>query len=264
MAWIGSLGNLVEVKCPSAQRLTRDHRVTVKTTLAGTDKAFTEPVGPAREWDLDVSAATPRDLAALDLTLSGAWGPGPFVFVDPWAEQVNLVSPNGTAFKAGVTGGTLSGAFTGEDGFRHPASLVASSGNVYFAQNTPVVPGVKVTGSVYATNGTKVHLHIRNAAGTILTNLSTVAIREGQRVYLTATAPAGAASARLAVAADAGAGTVAGPAITWTSALTDYFPGQGAPQVIPTGSALTVLRAAATQRLAAQAVTLRELRGPNA
>lgn len=234
-AFLGPLGGLVEFvhyKGSSGSQEARE--ASFKTTLGGARKAFLEPDLGLREWSVSTAGLGPEEFAGFELLTAGAYGPPPFRWIDHIAQVTNAITPRKSLFQAGVSGGTSGpgGMLTGADGTRHPVSLNASAGTVYFAQDTPVLPGLPVTGSVYATSGAKVHLHIRDAAGAILTNISTTATTAGQRLVLTATAPAGAVSARLAVAASTNPGTVAGVAITWTDKPMPWSKGRGAEKVV--------------------------------
>lgn len=273
MAWIGTLGNLVEFKCPAQLRRAADIVTTVRTTLGGVDKAFVEPVGPARTWDVGLSAASPDDLAVLGMLTAGVYGRGPFWFVDPWAERTNLLSPRaampgyGNEFAYSTSTGTAGAASIPPLG-PVPAVTAAAATYLWFAYGTPVVPGKPVTVSAYVRGsgaGELMAVFLDATGATIATQAATYTTPGNwQRKHVTAPAtPAGAVQVRIRITSSSGY-AAALPAVTWMDRLTPYAPGQGAPRVILTGADLDVVRAADTQQLAAQGVTLRELRSANA
>ena len=227
--WIGPPGQLVPAGYGGDLSHSMSRPSSVKTTLGGRDKVQWGSM-PSREWSVKVNPWEGDYYHGLEALVWGAYGPPPWAFITPHMATTNLVTPKASLFSQSpltTSGGvTLLGAFQGLDGTRHPVSLNAPSGNVYFAVRTPVVPG-PVTGSVYATAGTRFHLHVRDVTGAVLENVNTTAKADGERVSLTVDAPPGAAYVWLAVAASAGPGVVAGPSVTLTDKPLPYSWGQG-------------------------------------
>jgi len=258
-AYIGPIGQLVEIAhYKGSVSVQQDRDVSFKTTLGGGRRAFAAPNLGLRSWDVSAPMLTPTQAGQFEGMV--ATSNGPFWWVEPLAQHSNVVTHRGSLFQAGVTGGgTVTGAFTGADGVRLPASLAALSGTVYFASGTPVIPGKKVTGSAYATNGARVHLHLLDAGGATITNISATATTEGQRLTISTTVPAGAVTARLAVAASTNPGTVAGPAITWTSGATPWGMGMGAAQTVVSGVSSDVVLASEAQQFKNLGFTVTEV-----
>lgn len=234
--WLGAPGQLVPAGYGGTLSHTAKRATSSKATLGGRDRVQWGP-RPSREWSVEVHPWEGNYYHGLEALLHGGYGPPPWVFVSPQMATTNLVPPRASMFDASTWwgGGQVIGGLRGADGSHHPTSLNASNGNVYFGIDAYVVPGYPVTGSAYATAGTRFHMHIRDGAGNVLVNVSTTAAFDGERVSVTATAPAGAATVRLAVAAAAGPGTVAGPCVTLTDKALPYSFGQGVDAVMVDG-----------------------------
>lgn len=93
MIYLGTLGRMIGIKCPSSQSVEHEERYSFQTTLEGRRKAQARPRGP-RTWSLQTSdATTPEQAATLMQFAHGAWGPGPFVFVSAEAPATNMLLP---------------------------------------------------------------------------------------------------------------------------------------------------------------------------
>lgn len=243
MAWIGALGQMAYVKCPSALGRSTDRPTTYRTTLGGVRKA---QIGPRVQRVLQVQhgLATPADVSAIEAMVAGEYGPGPFWYVDPWAEVTNLLTPQASVLEVGTyLGGSGSVVTEGggsrlDDGTRAGRSVVvgSESDTVYLPRRTgyagydyvPVIPGVPVTASVYASGANaSVRVQFLDAAGASTGNGAHVTSAGGStltRCAVTATPPAGSVSAYIAVT---GVVRFARPAITWTSEVMEWSPGNG-------------------------------------
>ena len=174
--YLGSLGRLVELKCPASQSVSIDDGYSFETTLEGRVKAQARTVRP-RQWSVDIGAATPAELADLLAFAGGEWGNGPFVWVSTDAPVTNLLTPEVSlcgpqaVFSSSVS---RSGPMALGDGQWSGASLTATdpTGTLWVGASkapTPVLPGVPVTASAYAIgDGAKVRLHWYRGDGTLL------------------------------------------------------------------------------------------------
>lgn len=259
--WLGKPGQLVQAGFGGSLSHSAARSTSVKQTLGGLDKVQWGK-RPGREWSVQVNPWEGDYYQGLHALLWGAYGPPPWSFITPHMAKSNLVPPRASMFEAGTWSGTgtVLGAFTGADGSRHPVSLAATAGNVYFGIDSIVVPGQPVTASCYATAGTRVYLHIRDAGGVVLTNINMTTTTAGQRAVLTATAPEGAATARLVVGASTHPGTVAGPCVTISDKVLPYSFGQGVDAVMVDNLDTSVLIPAQTGSLASYSYTVREIR----
>src|SRR5690606_35066872 len=92
MEYLGSLGRLVALSCPSEERVQPAPRYREEFTVEGRRRVQVRPASP-RVWDLSVGVATPAELAALSGFVTGAWGPGPWHWVPVLAQSGNLLTP---------------------------------------------------------------------------------------------------------------------------------------------------------------------------
>lgn len=237
-AYLGSLGRLVELKCPATQAVGSDEAFTFSRTLEGKVKAQTRPVS-RRVWSLQVSTATPQEVGTLAGFTSGEWGRGPFIWVSPDAPVVNMLTPEqASCDPAIITAGSVSktgplalpeGGYAGRSLFNSDPAV-----NLVFGlQVTPVLPGQPVTASAFLVGaGSKVGISFQAADGSqISSTLSTASGVAGiaTRLAVTVTAPANAVSARVY-----GSNSTQGarPAITWTDRVFEWGDGQGCPRAV--------------------------------
>lgn len=247
MAWIGPLGALVEVRTPRGLAPSVARATTYRTTLGGVRKAHQAPRA-LRQLAVDLSYSTPEQVATLAALVSGEYGPGPFWYVDPWAAVTNLLTPAASTLEPGswtMTGTVVAaGAVPLVGGGRAGRSLaLASTADQVFLprrngarDDVPVVPGRRVTASVYAT-GAAVSVRIQwvDTAGAGISIATAVGSFAGPalgRVAVTATPPAGAAAMYVVAF---GASRIARPAVTWTDEARGWYPGQGMPRCLVSG-----------------------------
>lgn len=264
LTYLGVPGQMVTLGCPARLESEVEREYDIQTTLGGFDQVHWSPVQGPRTWTVDMSKVTrSQDVAGVRSLLAGAYGPPPWAFISPEMAVTNLMPERASMFAPGTWQGTgmALGAFHAADGTVHPTSLFAQTGNVYFGMDSIIVAGQPVTASVYATAGTKFHLHLRDTTGNILTNLNTVARVDGGRVSISTVAPEGAAVARLAVAASAGPGTVAGPSVTLTEGPVGYAWGDGCDSALVAGISTSVAYIDPVRGvLGARSLTVREIR----
>ena len=239
-SYLGQLGRLVKVKCPSNQSTERSERYTFSRTLEGRVKAQLSPLS-RRSWTVDVSTATPSDMGALMAFVLGEWGDGPFVWVAEGAAVTNMLTPEvGACGPAAVVSSTVSmaGPLQLPDGSWAGRSLSnpAPSPTLRFGPDTtPVIPGGKVTASAFVVGaGSKVGVQFRNASGAVLsqfTSAQTGVAGGTTRLAVTATAPATAASCTVYAT---GTTLAARPALTWTEQVMEWGEGQGCTKAVIT------------------------------
>lgn len=95
-AFLGRPGERpIPVHCPApTMGIVAERTARVLTTLSSRRIGQQPPGTGGREWSVDLSTLTPEQLTPWQEFLDGAWGPGPFVWTDPWAPATNLVSPH--------------------------------------------------------------------------------------------------------------------------------------------------------------------------
>jgi hypothetical protein len=192
--------------------------------------------------------ATPEELANLSAVITGEFGPGPFWWVDPYAQRTNLLTPEASTLDGGTWGTsvgatvTAGGAVALDGGGRAGRSLVigSASDTVFLPRHEgarddiPVTPSRPVTASVWATGSSvQVGLRFVDAAGTLLTTAFATHMPGGimRRISVTGTPPTTAVACYLGIT---GATRIARPAITWTSDLKGWDVGQGIPRAVIT------------------------------
>lgn len=241
-ARIGKLGALVEVySTPDGHSVSQERDSSTRTTLGGR-KVVRLAARGHRTWSFSGSGGKPLELAALQGFARGDFGPGPFWWVDPWAQQSNLLDPRDAAIEVPWGNSTLGGPVVLPGGpvvARHvrtaSASTLWSTSPFGDYSRAPVVPGRDVTLSAWvdaSTQGLRYVFH--DAAGAVVGGVGVVSGTASgwHRVSRTLPAPVGAASV---VIGQSGTGGLAAPAVTWTSEVREYGTGAGARKVIVTG-----------------------------
>lgn len=269
-AWIGPLGNLIEFKCPSAVESQSDDPHVYFRPLGGAVAVtrLGDPTRP-RVWNATVSAARPDDVAALDALGSGEWGPGPFVFIPPAAETLNLLGKRDAlamgAPPAGYvneTHGTAIRTTEGVAGTGYGATTdtpVTSRIGV-----APVIPGLPVTGKawVQALTGKTATLRLRfyttghTEVGTPPS--ATTTDPAGVFLHTTMAAPAGAAYVSLEVSG----AVITRPSVTWTDGPRTWSPSAASQSIVMSPLSNSVRRATGVpgvEQLTDHAFTVTEL-----
>ena len=275
-AYIGPLGGLVELECPSDLRPTMERPFAEIVTTSGIVRQQVSQ-RTRRQWDFAVGVATPSEAAQLAAVVAGEFGYGPFWFVDPWAQVTNVMAPAASTLDLGSAMDppndmTPGGPVDLADGSRAGRSWVPSNPGAFRAvtyldgalHRVPVRNGQTVTASVYASGATvDVRMQWFDAAGSVAGVTSPTTHGPGsqmQRLWHFANPPVGVHAATIQVR---GATRVARPALTWTSFLADWHVGQGAPSVaIPASLSQDITLATREQRggrLASVSTTIREV-----
>ena len=260
--YLGTLGRLIEIKCPTSLQDSRSGGFTFATTLEGKVKAQALP-GGRRVWDVELGQlTTPDDLQRLEQFAQGAWGAGPFVFVPADAPVTNVLPPRVASLDPAV----LSAATAPDGPLLTPEGWAARSVSRtqtigYFGTaHSPVVSGQPVTGAAYvlgADGGVRLYWYDRDGAQ-ISWNTSPVrsTASEVVRSHVTALPPEGAVSCRLSFVFGAQA---AWPTITWTDRLMPVSPGHGCDRAVVHGVSKDVVRATETQQLYSAGFTVTEV-----
>lgn len=250
MMYLGTLGRMVPIKCPTAQRVNLTDRYSFTATLGGRVKAQAGPPGK-RSWDISTGQlTTPADVGTLMEFATGVWGPGPFAFIPADAPVVNMLTPAAASCDRSVLN-TLSGAEIidtppmnlGDEGVAARSVWSNGVGTVRFGDTVPVKPGKPVTASAWVLGAGSIRLTFVNASGNeIRAGLSP----EGspgapQRLSVTLAAHPQAVGARISTTA--GVTQVARPAITWTDQPFEWGDGQGCPQAVVHSPSRDVVKA---------------------
>lgn len=272
-AFIGPLGGLVEIECPSSLRPTMERPFAEKSTTSGIVRQQVSQ-RTRRQWDFAVGVATPSEAAQLAAIVAGEFGYGPFWFVDPWAQVTNLMAPRASLLESTPPAGiTVGGPVNLADGTRAGRSwVVANPATVHHVNyldgalhRIPVRNGQTVTGTVYASGAGSVDVRLQwyDAAGAFLSNTGYTSHAPGAslaRLWCYGNPPVGAHSVSVQVR---GANRLARPALTWTTFVADWHVGQGAPSVaIPADLSQDIIlatRDARGGRYAAVSTTIREV-----
>lgn len=237
--YLGTLGRMVELKCPAMQQVNTADGFSFEETLEGRVKAQPRPI-QRRTWSLGTSdATTPSEHAAVQSFINGAWGPGPFIFVSADAPVTNLLTPTAAASMEnfGVTNilytGPVNLGALGWEGRSISLDDPAGTGAVFGVDAIPLPPDGVVTGSAYVKGAAaSVRLYWYDSEGAFLSFNGIADVdTAGQfvRLSITRTAPAGAASVRLVAN---GINTATRPAITWGATLYDWAAGEGCPKAV--------------------------------
>jgi len=247
-SYLGHLGGLAPIKAPASLRDGAERPMSFRTTLGGVRKGQ-HGQRVHRSWAVTLPpATTPEDAATLAAFVAGEFGTGPWWWLDPWAQVTNLTSPRGGALEVGtLAGATLAGAVDLGEGQVAGRHLLTNGATVDLPhvkgapEFVPVLPGVPVTVSAWVDGGMVEPVFRDLADAVVEVGDGSVATGSGwQRVFATATPPAGAASVQIRVT---GANRATRPAITWTDHLLGYHAGQGAPHVVVNGSSQDVVLA---------------------
>lgn len=241
-AFIGPLGGLIEAtQWQEKQSVSTGTTPSFFTGLDGARTAFVQP--PAgrvlREWDIAMSGADPERAAAFQALALGAHGVGPFVFVDPYAQVTNLLTPRQSLLDPAVLTSAATSTRAVVPGLGSMPAARTKSGQVArFGYGTPVVPGRAVTVSAWVMSTSTVTLSAQcmRADGTWTTTgaESYTGLSSGR--WISATVVPGPESAQVDLRVSSAAqDTVVCPSITWTREPLDWSPGRGAAQVVISG-----------------------------
>lgn len=276
-SYLGPMGGLLAFKCPSSLAPPMSRPSVERVSTSGVVRTQVGP-RPTRQWRMDWSAATPSELSSFAALVAGEFGYGPFWFVNPWAQVTNVIPPDGSVTGWPPMGGQSAGGPVNLAGSaRAGRSMVIENPALYALVpglsatqwlRVPVVPGLPVTGSVWATGPGVVQVRLQwySVDNTHISSTPLASFTPGaamRRIHQSSpAAPEGAASVLVAVL---GASRLARPAVTWTSKLMDWYVGQGAASVeVPTDFNPDILLALDDEadeygRLMSAAATIREI-----
>lgn len=247
MIYLGTPGRMMGIKCPSSQDVEDEVRHSFSMTLEGKRLAQVVPAEhSARVWSLDVSVAKPDQVAALSAFARGAWGVGPFIFVQAGAPHQNLLTPLGSwCSKVVSSGSSHGGPVMLPDGSVAPQSLLRGSATNLYVEDTPapVLQGQQVTVSAWVRGaGARIGAAFSDANGDFVSSeLSSSVAGEGwQRVFVTVEPPSGAAVVRLVMT---GGVQLTRPQVTWTDGMVDWAEGEGCPAAVVLERSRKTLRA---------------------
>ncbi len=267
-AWIGPVGGLVEVLQYKGSLSVATARPTkAQTTLGGRVKVQRGPRS-RRVWDASVDGVSPAEAAGL-LSLDAGSTP-PWVWVDPYAQVTNLLSPEQSVLAAGTWSGTgvlEGGSAVAPDGVRAQRTVLhATGGSMGFAlrdgaiDSPPVLPGMPITYSLYVRGTGSLFISYRDWSGAILTEPGvSYSNATFARSSFQSTPPAGAASAHVRVTGALQAGN---PALTWTPDVAEWAVGHGCNRAVVEGLSEAIQRASATDadgRWSSLSFTVREV-----
>jgi len=249
LIYLGTLGRMIGIKCPSSQNVSAEERFTFTRTMEGKRKAQARQIS-RRTWSLQTSRATkPTEHSAVTAFAHGAWGPGPFVFVSAEAPHTNLLSPKWSLCDPSIPSASSvvgAGPVEVEPGLVMPRSYLNSDDGyvVLIPDKVPVLPGVKVTGSAYVLgSGMRAQIIFRDTEGALVQSYSSVASGASgawQRLSITQSPPAGAAYVQLSITGD---GRSTGPVVTWTDTVQPWSAGNGCPEAVVDGVSSELTRA---------------------
>lgn len=255
MMYLGTLGRMVAIKCPTAQRVAPAERYSFNTTLGGTVKAQVGPAG-RRTWDIGLGQlSTPADVGAIMDFASGVWGSGPFWFVPADAPVVNLLTPYAASCDPAdlsLSGGSeLLGSppmSLDGDGFAARSVWTNGAGTVTFGGPVPIIPGQSVTGSAWVIGTGMLRLVFVDSNGTELSSVDSTPAgwSTPQRLTATARAPRTASAVQLMIAGPIS--QAARPAITWTNTAYEWGDGQGCHKAIVHNASRDLIKALHTPR----------------
>lgn len=259
-SYIGPVGSLIPVKCPSSLGVSGGRDVSFTRTL-GRQKAFMGKVA-SRTWEASLGLATPGQLAGLQWLAD--YGTAPFVWFGPDAVMRNVLDP--------AVGGLVSGTHSGLEGplvevepdvwvksaVPNGVSSVALPYRSGFLDPVPVMPGRPVTVSAWLRGSvSRIDIAWRNLAGAILSSSAGTATARPalRRASRTLTPPAGAVQMTVTFFGD----QIAGPAISMTDRLTSYSPGKGCGRAVVHGLSEALVMATDQQAYSSASFTITEV-----
>lgn len=247
--YAGAIGSLVRLDYTSSQQIGDERAMSMATTLGGRRIA---QLGAAsrRQWSVSVPRTSVTGVARLQVLRQSV--PMPWVWLPSWATRTNILTPDHSAWQGlSLTGATVGSLVDLDDG-GIASSLNDPSGSArQFTLYYPVVPGVKVTGAVYARQlaGTSVTCRItwRDAAGATISSVTgTKAVATSgplSRVTVSATPPSNAVTCYLVATNHS---ILAAPSITYTDVPVEWGPGAGCLTAVVAGLEQDVVTAFGT------------------
>lgn len=230
--YLGPLGRLMGLRCPSTETTDRANRYSTRTTVEGRRRAQLTPASP-RTWSIEWDVAYRPEMAMLRSFTDGEWGPGPWHWVPVTAHRGNLLTPAEAACQVASDQLVPGGPVRVADGAWAGSSYLTSGVTTYarVASDVPVIPGMPVSWSVDVrgdgTTPPQLAMTFNDAGGAQLSAwyFSGAAKPGMQRVTQTRVVPEGAASMNVGVRATAL--QVARPQVTWTDGPVPFTAGAG-------------------------------------
>lgn len=259
-SYIGPVGSLIPVKCPSSLGVSGGRDVSFTRTL-GRQKAFMGKAA-SRTWEASLGLATPGQLAGLQWLAD--YGTAPFAWYGPDAVARNILEPAVAGLVPGRHSGLEGPMVEVEPGVWVKSavrdggtglSIPLRSGSL---DPVPILPGKPVTVSAWL-RGTASGIDVawRDLSGTTVgSSAGPLASRASlTRVSRTLVAPAGAAQVSITFQAE----QVAGPAVSLTDKLASYSPGKGCKRAVVHGLSEALVMATDQQAYSSASFTITEV-----
>lgn len=242
MEYLGSLGRLVGLSCPSSERVQAAARYVEEFTVEGRRRVQVRPASP-RAWDVGMGLATPNEVSVLSAFATGAWGNGPWHWIPVQAQKGNLLTPREAQLldRASVSGLSVQDAGPVRDstGGWSPRSVTVSiaPGWVALMRGVPVIAGQPFTFSCDvegAVSAPALHVAFYDGAGNAVSGGATAGSGTAmQRVSASYTVPVGAVEAYVGVRSETVRATR--PQVTWTAAAVPFSAGHGCRSAVVDG-----------------------------
>lgn len=243
--WIGHPGNLLPLPdYVGVLEVTSQQDPVLSESLGGGIRARIKRARPPRSWKVDIPNTHVDEVAQVRLLLNSTLGP--YVWLDPWAQVTNVLTPEMSTMgslvspAAGLPQNGGGWRLIGTDG--QQAALTRSNptkGGVWIgpAPIPPVAVGRPVTASIWisSSSSARVNLQWLDGSGSVMSAVqgNIVTGLDGlRRSVATGIPPWGASAARIYVA---GSEVLAMPAVTWTSDAVEWDVGNGVQQVVVGG-----------------------------
>ena len=266
-AYLGQKGALLAFKGPSVSSSEQSRPASYRTTLGGKVKAQ-RGAASRRQWSVDIATATPGEVGALLALIEG--GVPPWVWVEPYAQVTNLLTPEQSSLAPGTwsgPGAVEGGTAASPDGVTAVRTLIHPSGGAMgFAlrdgavDGPPILPGVPIAYSVYVRGSGALTISYRDWSGATLTDRAqTYSNPTFSRASFLSTPPEGAASVHLRISGALQAGN---PAVSWTPDLAEWSPGRGCNRAVVDGvseAAQLAVRTEPAMRRSQISFTVREV-----
>lgn len=247
-----------------------DEGLSLSRSLGGGIRARTRRARASRSWGVTIPKAFPQDVINFREIVTTTLGP--YVWVDPWAQVTNVLTPEMSTMGSLVS--PAAGLPQNGGGWRlvgldnQWAALTRSNpgkGGVWVgpAPIPPSFTGRPVTASIWlaSTTDTRVNLQWLDGSGSVMSAVqgNIVTGLDGlRRSVATGVPPWGASAARIYVA---GSEVLARPAITWTDKAVPWDVGNGAQQVEVSDASRKITRADSAYRIHDLSFTVTEV-GP--
>ena len=229
--WLGHPGALLPIPDRAVSLSRSTERVnTFATSASGRRRAYQTARVGLREWKVSVSRLRPTESAVLHELLNDT--DPPYVWVDPWSQVTNLMSPASALMQDCIPELAYLGRQPLADGGFATTARANPEGDPVTLAPAPVETGLPVTASAYLSAGTVTVVFLDQAGATVSETQSepVIGVEALIRAHVSVLqVPAAAAAVALRIA---GASVIARPAVTWTTELVDYGAGGGAAQVV--------------------------------